>query len=261
MKIVTLVKQVPDTTEVRMDPKTGTLIREGVPSIVNPYDKHALEEALRLRERFGGEVTVISMGPPQAIRALQECRALGADRCYLLSDRKFAGADTLATAYSLGRAVEKVVPDFDIILCGQQAIDGDTGHVGPQLGEYLSIPHVAYVSALTVEGRRAVALREMEGGHMEVEVTLPALFTVTKKINSPRYPTVMRILKAVEEDYPVLTADYIGVEEGRIGLGGSPTRVRKIFAPEVRPRGKILQGSTDEQLDALIDVFKKLNLV
>lgn len=261
MKIVTLVKQVPDTTAVKMDPKTGTLIREGVPSIVNPYDKHALEEALRLRERFGGEVTVISMGPPQALQALQECRAMGADRCYLLSDRKFAGSDTLATAYSLGRAVEKVVPDFDVILCGQQAIDGDTGHVGPQLGEYLSIPHVAYVSSLEVDGRRAVALREMEGGHMEVEVDLPALFTVTKKINSPRYPTVRGILKAVGEEYPILSAEDVGAEEGRIGLMGSPTRVKKIFAPEVRPRGKILEGSMDEQLDALIEVFKKLNLV
>lgn len=261
MKIVTLVKQVPDTTEVRIDPRTGTLIREGVPSIVNPYDKHALEEALRLRDRFGGEVTVISMGPPQAIRALQECRAMGADRCYLLSDRKFAGSDTLATAYSLGKAIEKVVPDFDVVLCGQQAIDGDTGHVGPQLGEYLSIPHVAYVSRLQIDGNRAVALREMEGGHMEIEVNLPALFTVTKKINSPRYPTVSGILRAVRENYPVLTAEDVGAEEERIGLKGSPTWVKKIFAPEVRPRGKILEGSMEEQLDALIEVFKQLNLV
>jgi len=261
MKIVVLVKQVPDTTNVKIDPKTGTMIREGVPSIVNPYDKHALEEALRLKERFGGEVVVISMGPPQAIRALEECRAMGADKCYLLSDRRFAGADTLATAYSLGKAVEKVAPDFDLILCGQQAIDGDTGHVGPQLAEYLSIPQVTYVRSLTVEKGRAIAEREIEGGYMEVEVPIPALFTVTKNLNKPRYPTVRGIFEATAEEYPVLTADDVGAEQERIGLKGSPTRVKKIFAPEIKPRGVMIEGDVEEQVEQLIKILSNLNLV
>ena len=206
MNIVVLIKQVPDTTDVKIDPKTGTLIREGVPSIINPDDKHAIEEALQLKEKFGGKVTVISMGPPQAVDALRESKAMGVDDNILLSDRAFAGADTWATSYTLAAAIKKV-GEYDIIICGRQAIDGDTAQVGPQVAECLDLPQITYVRKIDIEGKKLTAERALEDGFERIETQLPALITVIKDLNKPRYPSVRGIVEACREaEYPVWTA-------------------------------------------------------
>jgi len=183
------MKQVPDTTDVKIDPKTGTLIREGVPSIVNPDDKHAIEESLQLRERYGGKVTVVSMGPPQAMDALKEVYAMGVDDTVLLSDRAFAGADTWATSYTLGMGI-KALGEYDLIFCGLQAIDGDTAQIGPQLAEFLGIPQVTYVKNVKIDGNELTVERALEDGHMTVKVPMPVLLTAVKELNNPRYPTM-----------------------------------------------------------------------
>ena len=263
MKIVVLIKQVPDTNEVRIDPKTGTLVREGVPSIINPEDRHALEESLNLRERFGGSITVLSMGPPQAKVALQEARAMGADECILLSDRAFAGSDTWATCYALGMAIKKI-KDYDLIICGRQAIDGDTAQVGPQVAEFLDHPQVTYVRELKYlkDSHSIVVSRAMEDGYERIEAQLPALITVLADLNEPRYPTLRGIVKACRHTkYPVWSAKDINADLTRTGLDGSPTNVKRSFAPEPKGGGQIFQGSAKEKVLTLVEQIRKDNVV
>ena len=251
MKIVVLIKQVPDTTDVRIDPETNTLVREGVPSIVNPFDMYAIEEGLRIREAAGeGTVTIMSMGPPQVETALREAISLGADDAVLLSDRAFAGSDTWSTSYTLAAGIRKLgVPD--LILCGKQAIDGDTAQVGPGVATFLDVPQVTYVKKLEIAGGKARAERMMEDGHDVLDVPLPAVFTVVKEINEPRLPSLKGKMKAKKAEITVWGQDDLEVDPAELGLDGSPTRVVKVFAPEPRASGTVFEGEVAETVDAL----------
>lgn len=261
MEILVCVKQVPDTTEVKIDPVTNTLIRQGVPSIVNPFDKNAVEAALQLREKHGGKITVISMGPPQAKDALKECLALGVDQAVLISDRVFGGADTLATSYTLAAAIRKL-GSFDIILCGQQAIDGDTAQVGPEIAEHLGITQVTYAAKLEVNGNIAQIEREHEDGCQVIEAQLPLLVTVVKAINQPRLASIKGMMKANRTQIPVLAASDLLVDEQRLGLKGSPTQVRRIFTPPQRTQGLIInKGTAREAVDELINKLLEVKIV
>jgi electron transfer flavoprotein alpha/beta subunit len=257
MEIIVCIKQVPDTTEVKIDPVTNTLIRQGVPSIVNPFDKNAMEAALQLKEQYGGKVTVLSMGPPQAKDALKECLAMGADAAILISDRAFGGADTLATSYTLAAAVRKLGA-YDIILFGKQAIDGDTAQVGPETAEHLDIAQVTYASKIEVADGLATIEREHEEGYEIIEVKLPAVVTIIKTLNyEPRYPTVKGTMKANRTEIPVWTAAELTVKEERLGLKGSPTQVRKIFTPPRRVQGVLIQKDTAKE--AVADLLQRLS--
>lgn len=260
MNIIVCIKQVPDTTEVKIDKKTNTLIREGVPSIINPFDKNAVEEALRLKEKQGGKVVVISMGPFQVQEALRETIAMGVDEAILLSDKAFAGADTLATSYTLAMAIKKL-GDFDLVICGKQAIDGDTAQVGPELGEMLNIPQVAYVRKISIEDGKAVVERVMEDGYELMEVTLPFLMTVTKEINEPRHASLKGVLKAKKKEIPVWGAKELGVDESKVGLKGSATQVIKIFSPPPKEGSRMLEGTPEEMIQELISNLKKRKII
>ena len=255
MKIVVCVKQVPDTTDVKISPDTGTLIREGVESITNPFDEFAIEEALLSREKYGGEVHVISMGPPQAVEVLRNAMAMGVEQAYLLSDEAFAGADTLATAYTLAKAIERI-GDVDLVICGKQAIDGDTAQVGPGIATRLGIPQLTYVSTvreIDPDNRRIVVERMLEGGKEVVECSLPALITVVKDINEPRLPSLLGIKKAARAEIPTWTAADLSIDPGKVGFDGSPTWVMRVFTPEQRGGGEILQGEIPEVVSQLAD--------
>jgi len=257
MNILVCVKQVPDTNEVKIDEENGTLIRDGVPSIINPEDKIALEEAVSLKEEKGGRVTVISMGPPQAKSALLEAYAIGADECILLSDRAFAGSDTWATSYTLAQGI-KQAGNFDIIFCGRQAIDGDTAQVGPQIAENLGIPQITYVKALEVDGKKVRAKRALEDGYSVVETTLPVLLTVIEGLNKPRYPSISRIVSAFKkEDYiKVWTTEDFEVDKTKLGLDASPTQVYDTFVPKNEKKGEIFEGSDKELVKLLLEKLK-----
>jgi electron transfer flavoprotein beta subunit len=255
VKIVVCTKQVPDTTDVKINPETGTLIREGVESITNPFDEFAIEEALLTRENHDGEVHVITMGPPQAIEVLRNAMAMGVDAAYLISDEAFAGADTLATAYTIARAIEKI-GDVDLIICGKQAIDGDTAQVGPGVATRLGIPQLTYVSKvreIDPDNGRIIVERMLENGKEVVECSLPALLTVVKDINDPRLPSLLGIKKAARAEIPTWRADDLAVDKGKTGLDGSPTFVMRVFTPEQRGGGEILQGEVPEVVPQLID--------
>ncbi|MBP2636694.1 MAG: carD 1 [Firmicutes bacterium] len=251
MEIVVCVKQVPDTTEVKIDSVTNTLIRQGVPSIVNPFDKHALEAALQLKEKHGGKVTVVTMGPSQAKDALKECVAIGADEAILVSDRAFGGADTLATSYTLACAIKKL-GKVDMIICGKQAIDGDTAQVGPEMAEHLDMAQVTCVSKIEVEGNQVKVEREHEEGYEVVETQIPVLLTVIKSINEPRFPTIKGTMKANKKEIPTWTADDMEVDPGQLGLKGSPTQVRRIFTPPQRVQGEIIKSDTAREAAAIL---------
>ena len=258
MKIIVCVKQVPDAKDVRLDPKTNTLSREGVESIMNPYDRHALEEAVRLKEEYGGTVTVITMGPPQAETTLRDAVSCGADEAVLVSDRAFAGADTWATTYTLAMAIKKI-GDFDLILCGKQAIDGDTAQVGPGLAQRLDIPFVAYARKIATYADNMLRLeRLMDDGYDEVEVALPALLTVVKEINDPRIPSLKGKMKAKKINIQTLTAEDIEADPNSLGLKGSTTQVVRIFSPEPRGDRMIFSGSAEEQVDQLVSKIEGL---
>ncbi len=258
MKIIVCVKQVPDAKDVRLDPKTNTLSREGVQAIMNPYDRHALEEAVRLKEQHGGIVTVVSMGPPQAEEMLREAVSCGADEAVLVSDRAFAGADTWATTYTLSQAIKKI-DDFDLILCGKQAIDGDTAQVGPGLAERLDIPFVAYVRKITdCTANTIKAERLMDDGYDLLEVPLPALFTVVKEINEPRIPSLKGKMKAKKVDIAKMTAADIEADPEQLGLKGSTTQVVRVFSPELKGERAMLAGTPDEQVAHLYEKLSPL---
>jgi len=240
MRIIVCVKQVPEITEVKIDPVTHTLVREGVPSILNPFDEFAVEEALRIREKHGGEVTVLTMGPPQAKEALVKCLAMGADRAILLTDRAFAGADTWATAYTLSLAIKRL--EYDMILCGKQAIDGDTAQVGPELAENLGIPQITFVKKVEVDEKtkKVVVHRETEDGYEVIECRLPALLTAIKGLNEPRLPSLMGIMSATKKEIKTVTAADLAVRVEELGLKGSFTEVVEVFAPEPRKKGAVV---------------------
>lgn len=262
MNIIVTVKQVPDTNDVKIDPATGTLIREGVPSIVNPEDRHAVEMALALREAEGrGKVTVLSMGPPQAETALRDVLAMGADEAVLLSDRAFAGADTLATACALAGAVRKI-GSFDLIICGRQAIDGDTAQVGPQLAEFLGLPQVTYARQIALEQGKLVVHRQVDGETQILETPLPALVTCLKDCNLPRIPTLRGCLDAFRtRTFHVWNASAIEARIEQVGLKGSPTQVRKTFTPEPRGKGTVLTGKPEACCLTLVNTLKEKGLV
>jgi electron transfer flavoprotein beta subunit len=253
MKIIVCIKQVPDAKDVRLDPVTNTLAREGVQSIMNPYDQHALEEAVRLKEIHGGEVVVVTMGPPQAEEMLRQAISCGADRAVLVSDRAFAGADTWATSYTLEHALKKI-GDFDLILCGKQAIDGDTAQVGPGLATRLNIPYMTCVQKIRKGSDTGLIVeRMMDDGYDVVSVDYPALLTVVKNINEPRVPSLKGKMKAKKAEIIKLSAEDIGADPACIGLPGSPTKVVNVFPPDVRSDRSVLTGTLDEQLDQLVE--------
>lgn len=260
MEIVVCVKQVPDTTEVKIDPDTNTLVREGVPSIVNPFDRYALEMALQLKDKNGGKVTALSMGPPQAAAALKECIAMGADHAVLLSDRAFAGADTLATSYTLSAAVRKI-GNVDLVICGKQAIDGDTAQVGPEMAEHLGIGQMTYVSSIEIDGQRVIAHREQDEGYDVIVANLPLVITIIKLAADPRIPTVKGTAKAYRSEIPVWTAADIDIDPVASGLNGSPTQVRRIFTPQQRGQGEIIKGNGKEAVDSLVHKLMQARII
>ncbi len=261
MNIVVCVKQVPDTNEVKIDPKKGTLIREGVPSIINPEDRHGIEEAVALKEECDGKVTVVSMGPPQAKVALKEALAMGADEAILVSDRAFAGADTWATSYVLSKAIEKI-SDYDVIFCGRQAIDGDTAQVGPQIAESLGIAQITYATDVNITDKKVEVKRKLEDGYSMIDTQLPVLITVLDTVNEPRYPSMKGIVDAYRsEEIKVWGAADLDVEESRLGLDGSPTQVFDTFVPTHEKKGEILEGTAEEKVATLVEKLEAEHLV
>ena len=265
MEILVCVKQVPDTAEVKIDPVKHTVIRAGVPNIFNPFDQNALEAALQLKDNQGAKVTFLSMGPPQAKDVLREGLAMGADEAYLLTDRKVGGSDTLATGYCLAQAVKKVaelkgIEQFDIILCGKQAIDGDTAQVGPQIACELGIPQITYAAAIEVnEEAKCVKVKQQnEEGYIITEANFPVLITAVKELNEPRFPTIRGTMKAKRREIPELSADDVKADETKIGLSGSPTKVRKIFTPPQRTQGLIIPVEDDNDQAAVDTLMEKL---
>ncbi len=255
MNIIVCIKQVPDTAEVRINPETGTLIRESVPSIINPFDMHAIEAGLQIKEKVGGKITVLTMGPPQAENALRDAISMGADEAVLLTDRAFAGSDTWATSYILSSAISKLYAD--IIICGKQAIDGDTAQVGPEVAEFLNIPHISYIRRIEDITESSIKVqRLMDEGYDIVESTIPVLLTVVKELNEPRLPSLKGKMAAKKAEIKKWSQADIQVDENDIGLKGSPTQVKNIFAPEVRSGRKMLKGKPEEQVDALIQELR-----
>ena len=256
MNVIVCIKQVPDTTQVKIDPVTNTLIREGVESIVNPFDAYAIEEAVRLKEQYGGKAIALTMGPPQADAVLREAISLGCDEGILVSDRAFAGSDTLATGYTLAAAIKKI-GEFDIILCGKQASDGDTAQVGPGIATQLDIPQITYVKKIEkIENNKLVAERMIEEGFEIIETSLPCLLTVVKEINEPRLPSLKGKMKAKKAEITSLKAIDLDIDEAQLGLTGSPTWVSKIFTPPPRPKGDIFEGDVQESVNKLVEALK-----
>jgi len=248
MNIVVCIKQVPDTTEIKIDPVKNTLIRTGVPSIMNPFDKNALETGLQLKDQYGGKVTVISMGPPQAKAVLREALSMGADDAWLITDRAFGGSDTYATSYILSQAIGKLGP-FDVILGGKQAIDGDTGQTAPSIAEHLDAVRLTYILDLKVDGDKVIARRQVEEGIEVIETVLPVLCTATKESNKPRYGTVKRKIASLKAEIPEITlADLVGADQSKMGLKGSPTKVKATFTPQRTASGVNIEGNNPTEM-------------
>lgn len=261
MNIIACIKQVPDTSEVKIDRETNTLIRKGVPSVINPFDENAIEAGLQLREQYNGKVTVLSMGPPQVENALRDAVAMGADEVVLLTDRLFAGADTLATSYALSKAIAKI-GNYDLIICGKQATDGDTAQVGPGVAEFLGIPVVTYVRKIVeCKDNSLIVEREFEDGYEVIQVTLPAVITVTKEINIPRLPSLKGKMKAKSLEVPTLSAEAVDADPEQIGLKGSPTKVAKIFNPPVRSDRELLTGEEPDVVQQLVSKLKEKKVI
>lgn len=256
MNIIVCIKQVPDTTEIKIDPVTGTMIRDGIPSIMNPDDKGGLEVALRLKDLYNAHVTVITMGPPQADAILREAYAMGVDRAILLTDKKFAGADTLATSHALAGTLKKL--EYDLIITGRQAIDGDTAQVGPQIAEHLQLPQVSYLVDLKFDGTKSFTIKkETEEGYQILEVDAPCLVTVLSSANKARYMTVAGIVEAYDKEVEVWGADKIEVDEAQLGLKGSPTKVKKAFAKGLKGAGELFEVEPEEAVGIIISKLKE----
>lgn len=255
MKILVFVKQVPETDEVRLDPKTGILNRNNVPSIMNPYDAHAVETALQLKEAHGGSVHVVSMGPLQAKAVLKEALAMGCDEAYLLSDRVFGGADSLATGYTLAKAAEKI-GEYDLLLFGKCAVDAETAQTGPIVAELLDLPQVTLVDTLNVSDGWATCRRDLGTQFQSVKVKLPALVAVTGQINRPRYPRPARIRVINTLPLTVWSAEDLGCDWNRVGAAGSPSCTRKLYEPEKRDRNtQYLSGTPEAIARSIADVL------
>jgi len=256
MNIIVCIKQVPDTTEVKIDQKTGTLIREGVPSIINPDDKAGIEAAIQLKEKYGGHVTILSMGPPQAEIALKEAYAMGADRIILLTDKAFAGSDTWATSLALAYAIKKI--DYDVIVCGRQAIDGDTAQVGPQIAEHLNLPQVSYVTEIEKQsdsGRMSLVVKkQFEDFHQKIKIKTPCLLTVLREMNAPRYMVTSRIFDVCNEQVvEKMTITDIELEPARTGLKASPTQVKKVMTKGAKSAGKVHELDPKESAKLIVE--------
>ena len=261
MHILVCIKQVPGTTNVQIDPEKGTLKREGVEAIINPFDEYAIEEAVRLKEKVGGKVTVVTMGPPQAEVALRQAISVGCDEAILVGDRAFAGADTWATAYALSTAI-KTISDFGIIFCGKQATDGDTAQVGPSVAEMLNIPHIAYVRKIEEVGENFIKVqRMMEDGYDLIESPVPCLLTVVKEINTPRIPSLRGKMLAKKAVIKQLNAQSINADTKKTGLAGSPTQVKKIFTPPQRKGALVFEGEAQDIAAQLVQKLKENSLI
>lgn len=261
MHTLVCVKQVPDTTEIKMDPKTNTLDRSSAPTILNPYDAHALEEAVRIKNKFGGKISVITMGPVQAQEVIKKCIEMGADEGYLLSDRSFAGSDTLATSYILAMGIKKIIEKepIDLVFCGKQAIDGDTAQVGPGIACRLGIPQLTYVDvvqSLDLKKNFVIIHRKIDNGHEVVQSKLPCLITVEKSINDLSFSPLPNMIRAARYKAKIFGINDFSADLNQLGLKGSPTSVRRIFPPPQRAGGELLKGSTDEVVKMLIDKLK-----
>jgi electron transfer flavoprotein beta subunit len=261
VNIVVCIKQVPGTTQVKINPETGTLIRDGVEAVVNPFDEYAIEEAIRIKERVGGTVKVITMGPPQADAALRSAISLGADEAYLISDRAFAGSDTWATSYTLSGAI-RTLGKVDLIICGKQAIDGDTAQVGPGVAEMLGLPFVAWVRKIDeISDSKIKVERMMEEGYDVVEMALPALITVVKEINTPRMASLKGKMRAKSAKINVLNATSMTVDPSRIGLKGSPTQVLRSFVPERKTGGEKISGEVPVLVEKITSTVIDLGVI
>ena len=263
INIVVLVKQVPNTTEIKLDRKTGNLIREGVDSIINPDDRQALELAMQIKEKHDAKVTIISMGPPQTIDAISEAMGMGCDAGILLTDKAFAGADTWATSTTMGKALKKIA-HYDLILCGRQAIDGDTAQTGPQLAEYLNLPQVSYVDNIEqLEKGRVTVTRRFEDGRQRLSVQLPALLTISHISTPPRYPAMANLIAACEQEASIQIWDAadIGAQTCEVGMEGSLTQVIKTFSPKNSRDGELFTGDIPEAVASLVEKMKQHHLV
>lgn len=267
MNILVCVKQVPDTTEIKIDPVTNTLIRKGVPSIVNPFDGYALEAAARIKDKNPDtKIVVLSMGPEQAKAALKECLAIAADQAYLVSGREFGGSDTLATSYIISECIKKVEElegKFDLIFCGKQAIDGDTAQVGPEIAEHLGLPQVTYGLEAELDGDSVKVIKEVDDGKEVIAAKMPALVTFTKPAWDPRFPTIKRKMAANRKEIPTLgVADIPGIDLTKCGLKGSPTKVKKTFVPQKKSGGEIIkEASNEESAKKLFDVLSGAGII
>ncbi len=261
MNIIVCIKQVPKVTDVKWDPKTGSLIRKGVPSIINPNDENAIEAALQLKEKHGGEVTVISMGPSQVEKALREALAMGVDNVIQLTDRKFAGADTWVTAYTLGLTIKKM-GHYDLIICGKEVLDGMTAQVGPQLAEYLDLPQLTYAVDIQVADGKVNIEQKFDDVLRTIEAPMPALVTVERELNVPRIAPIDKIIDAFEKDINKLGSADIDGEDDLLGLKGSPTKLKKVFTPK-RLKGQVemLEGTPVEVADTLISKLKEKYII
>lgn len=257
MKIIVCIKQVPGTNEVKIDPVTNTIIRENVPAIINPFDTYAIEEAVRIKEKTGAYIYGLSMGIPGAKEMLKEAISLGIDKAFLLTDKKFAGADTLATSYTLSKGIEKI-GDYDLIICGKQATDGDTAQVGPSVAGELGIAYATDISKIiSIKDNKMHCLKITDTGYEEILVKLPALITVVKEINMPRLPTIKSMKIAEEAEIKTLSFEDINADENRLGLKGSPTQVRRTFVPLHTVNNIIIEGTVEEQSRRLSEILLK----
>jgi electron transfer flavoprotein beta subunit len=261
LHIVACIKQVPDTKIIKMNPKTNTMDRRTAPAILNPYDTHAVEEAVRLKKRYGGTVSVLTMGPPPAVKAIKKCIEIGADEGYLITDRRFAGADTLATSYALTKAIEKISKEkpVDLVICGKMSIDGDTGQVGPGIARRLDIPpltSVNKVEEINKEKGYAIVHRKLEDGYEVVQSTLPCLYSVEKTINEVPFSPFPNMLKAAKYEPIIWSVDDLeNIDIKQLGLKGSPTIVSKVWAPPPPEGGTILEGKPLEQVEQLLSII------
>lgn len=261
LHIVACIKQVPDTKIIKMNPKTNTMDRASAPAILNPYDAHAVEEAVRLKKKYGGTVSVLTMGPPPAVKAIKKCIEIGADEGYMISDRAFAGADTLATSYALTKALEKIakIQPIDLVICGKMTIDGDTGQVGPGIARRLDIPpltSVKKIDEINKQEKYITVHRKLEDGYEVIKSPLPCLLAVEKEINKIPYSPLPNMMKAARyKPHIWAVTDLEDIDRLQLGLKGSPTIVSKVWAPPKPEGGKILAGSMDEQVEQLLDVL------
>lgn len=260
MNIIVCVKQVPGTNEVKMNKETNTIIREGIESIINPFDTFAIEEALRIKDVTRGSITALSMGIPQTANLLRQVMALGVDESFLLSDRAFAGADSLATAYALSMGIKKL-NNYDLIICGKQATDGDTAQVGPSLAEKLDLPHITYVNKIEEIREGYIRCQRLtQNGYEIIESSLPALITVAEDLNVPRLPSIKNLREAKEKDVTIFNMNDIGADKNSTGLNGSPTQVVRTFIPEYNITSEIIDGNPEEQADKLVNNLLSLGL-